>query len=35
MKLMISFENSVAQHTFLVDCFDRVMEERKWDDPGD
>lgn len=23
------------QHSYLADCFDRIMEERKWNDSGD
>lgn len=23
------------QHAYLADCFDRIMEERKWNDSGD
>lgn len=23
------------QYTFLSDCFDRIAEEAKWDDPGE
>lgn len=33
IKFFIGFPK--LQHSFLADCFDRIVEERKWEDTGD
>lgn len=34
IRFSIDFD-SYFQHAYLADCFDRIVEERKWNDSGD